>query len=112
MILPLPYSQGALLVTAQTKLWSRPELILGVEAEKTKVFSRFHIGDEGRSRKWVADCTNAEHAAFITQACNTHHELVSYAKTLFRLIDIGVLGKDPELQAMIKATLRKAGEQP
>lgn len=73
----MPWSVGRVLFTDQTRGRSMEQLQSAEKEEQRRIFSNFRADDQGRSRTFVAVCSDAEIAAFIVHIVNSHDKLKS-----------------------------------
>ena len=76
----LPWRQGRLLTTNQTRRWTEQERLHADHVEKHRIFANFTCQDNGRSRQFVAECRSLDDLEFIVRACNSHYELLDAAR--------------------------------
>ena len=104
---PGPWQQGRLLYNERTRQMLPETCVIAEAYERCLVFNNFRESDQGRGRFQIAECLEAEDAAFIVRACNAYGVLLALAERVAAHFD----GTDAPLGEAARATIRKATGQ-
>lgn len=103
------YQQGRLLLTNNTKLWSKAQRDEADEQEHCMVFTGFAAEDEGRSRNFVCKCNSPYDAATLVQKLNSIEDQARRIEELEQQNTLlsGVFSREEELKKTIEDLERR-----